>query len=347
MTLVAVPLLLTEWLATKNVVATANIAGFIASFVLLVPAAWRSLVVAPEHPLTWRAVFYAAACAVPVGVFIVLLPTVGAFDSYVAHQPAALTIYALTLIAGAVLARDIEMSAGLAAAAVRTEALLRETEDARLLALRQHLDPHFLFNTLGAIAEWCREDPEVAERALLKLSAMLRTLFEGLRAPLWPLSREVEILRALHRLYEVRDDERYVLEEEVDEAALAATVPPLVLLPLFENAIKHGAPGAPLRFSLRVRGPGENDDGRIDVELWNPGAYGGRREGGTGIETVERRLRLAFGDAARLVIDNREVGGLAGTATHVEFPAAGRVAEPRDERPMATRRAVRTSGGGA
>ena len=58
-----------------------------------------------------------------------------------------------------------------------------------------HLDPHFLFNTLNAIAEWCREDGEVAERAVLQLSAMLRTVLAGVRAPTWPLAEELELVR--------------------------------------------------------------------------------------------------------------------------------------------------------
>src|SRR4030095_12586183 len=55
----------------------------------------------------------------------------------------------------------------------------RGAERAELLALRSPLDPHFLFNTLNAIAEWCREDGEIAERAVMRLSAMLRTVLAG------------------------------------------------------------------------------------------------------------------------------------------------------------------------
>ena len=54
--------------------------------------------------------------------------------------------------------------------------LERAAERAQLLALRAHLDPHFLFNTLNAIAEWCRQDGEIAERAVLQLSSMLRAM---------------------------------------------------------------------------------------------------------------------------------------------------------------------------
>ena len=89
---------------------------------------------------------------------------------------------ALFLVGGWGLGRDIGSRASLARASARGGALAREAERAQLLALRAHLDPHFLFNTLNAIAEWCREDGETAERAVLQLSAMLRTVLAGVRA---------------------------------------------------------------------------------------------------------------------------------------------------------------------
>ena len=88
---------------------------------------------------------------------------------------------ALFLVGGFGLGRDIWFEDRLARAEARAVALAREAERAQLLALRAHLDPHFLFNTLNAIAEWCREDGETAERAVLRLSAMLRTVL-GRRA---------------------------------------------------------------------------------------------------------------------------------------------------------------------
>lgn len=208
---------------------------------------------------------YGLLCALLVGVTTLVLPASLHFESYVAHPPAAIAIFGLASIAGWVLGRDIDLAAGLSDALEHSALLTRETEDARLLALRQHLDPHFLFNTLQAIAEWCREDPAVAEQALLELSRMLRTLFEGIRVPFWPLSRELDVLLALQRLYALRDDERYALvaelmalgaAHETSEPASDPTgegartvsalpVPPLVLLPLFENALTHGGAGAP------------------------------------------------------------------------------------------------------
>jgi len=86
---------------------------------------------------------------------------------------------ALFLVGGWGLARDIDLDARLRAAETRAVELTRAAEAAELLALRAHLDPHFLFNTLNAIAEWCLKDGAVAEEAVLKLSAMLRTLLDG------------------------------------------------------------------------------------------------------------------------------------------------------------------------
>ena len=83
----------------------------------------------------------------------------------------------------------------------------READHAQLLALRSHLDPHFLFNTLNAIAEWCREDGEVAEQAILQLSSMLRTMMTGISTTTWPLAkRDRARRRALRAPRDPRSD---------------------------------------------------------------------------------------------------------------------------------------------
>jgi hypothetical protein len=343
--LVSVALLSTELIATRSGPATLCLALFLAAFVLLVPATWRWA--RRGAPSARRVVVYGLLCALLVGVTTLLWPALLRFESYVAHPPAAIAILGLTAIAGYILGRDIDLAEGLHSALERSAQLTRTAEDARLLALRQHLDPHFLFNTLGAIAEWCREDPLVAERALLDLSHMLRTLFDGIRTPLWPLSREVEVLLALHALYALRDDERYALDAQLDgldapsapnraRDAGMAEVPPLVLLPLFENALKHGGPGAPLVLRVTREPANADDDGTpneptLRVSLWNAGEFAGRRAGGTGIETVERRLALAYGDAATLTVEPSVRGGVAGTATCVTLPCRAPVAQPSAE----------------
>ena len=312
--LVGAALVGTEVAASRSPAAAINLAAFITLFTLLAPAAWRWSRMGRGGGS--RYALYLALCVGLVALSALLLPRALGFESYVLHAPAAVALMALCAIAGHVLGRDIELEVDLERAEDRGERLLRAAEDARLLALRRHLDPHFLFNTLGAIAEWCREDPEVAERALLGLSDILRTLFAGIGEREWPLSREMEVLVAVHRLYELRDDERYSLEVELGEAPRDARIPPLVLLPLFENGLTHGAGGAPTL--LRVFDEGAS----VDVEMWSAGEFGGEREGGTGIETAAQRLRLAYGDRGQLQIDEVARGGILGTRVRVSFPAS-------------------------
>ena len=147
---------------------------------------------------------------------------------------------ALFLVGGWGLARDIWLESSLVRSEARAAALAREAERAQLLALRSHLDPHFLFNTLNAIAEWCRDDGEIAERAVLQLSAMLRAVLEGVHAPTWSLREELALVDTLFALHGLRDPQRVRLVRRVPDPLPDVAVPPMVLLPLAENAVKHG-----------------------------------------------------------------------------------------------------------
>lgn len=263
-------------------------------FALLAPFLWRALAGRGVLGL----VAYGVAGAAVVGLFGLVVPgLLGIGATFITARESLLVSLALFWVGGWGLGRDIEHEVSLAREHARAEGLAREAERAQLLALRSHLDPHFLFNTLNAIAEWCRTDGEIAERAVLRLSGMLRTILEGVRLSAWPLRRELELCRDLFALYAVRDPGRFdcVVEGEPGEA----TVPPLLLLPLAENAIKHG-PGAGHRGPVRVVVRREGD--AVEVTIDNPGAFAGPRPGGDGLMTVERRLDLAYDGLARLTI---------------------------------------------
>jgi LytS/YehU family sensor histidine kinase len=220
-------------------------------------------------------------------------------------EPSLAVCLALFWVGGWGLARDIDLEENLRRARARAEALAREADHAQLFALKSHLDPHFLFNTLNAIAEWCRSDGAVAERAILQLSSMLRTMMTGIVATTWPLERELELADALFALHAIRDPTLFTVERDVDVPP-DAEVPPMVLLPLVENAMKHGPLArrkGVVRFSVKELPEG------IRVELSNPGAYAGRRAGGSGLAIVEKRLGLAYGKAASLTIESEEREG--------------------------------------
>ncbi len=209
----------------------------------------------------------------------------------------------LFLVAGWGLGRDIRLEATLVRETARAEALLREAQQAQLLAIQSHLDPHFLFNTLNAIAEWCREDPEVAERAILRLSTMLRVVLTGVRRATWSLEEELGLVDHVVALHLMRDPTAFTFQRgPIDPTLLALPVAPLILLPLAENAMKHG-PARGHRGVVRLavaRDPANVN--MIHITLENPGPYGGPRPDGVGLAMVEKRLALAAGASARLTI---------------------------------------------
>lgn len=275
------------------------------SFLLVAPMSWRVLfpldkpIAAGALP---RVLLYAAiGAAVVLGVGWVLPRVLGLGPTFMTTSPSLAVCLALFWVGGWGLARDIDLETHLRRARARAEALAREADHAQLFALKSHLDPHFLFNTLNAIAEWCRADGKVAERAILQLSSMLRTMMTGIGTTTWPLARDIELVDALFAMHAIRDPSLFTVERDVDASLSNIEVPPMVLLPLVENAMKHGPLArhkGVVRFSVKANG-----DGAIEVELENPGGYKGPRAGGSGLPIVEKRLALAYGKAARFTIE--------------------------------------------
>jgi LytS/YehU family sensor histidine kinase len=279
--------------------------------------------------------------AIGTGVVLsvgVVVPILFGIGRTLLTAPASVPVsLALFLVGGWGLARDIWLESRLERSEARAAALAREAERAQLLALRSHLDPHFLFNTLNAIAEWCRDDGEVAERAVLQLSAMLRAVLEGVHAPTWSLREELALIDTLFALHRLRDPDRVRLLRRVPDPVPDIAVPPMVLLPLAENAIKHGVgAGHGGDVVLEVRavpgidgGPGPVQaqvQAQVIVRIDNAGAFAGRRVGGLGLEMVERRLALYDARAAL-----RIAAAGARTVAEVAFPTAP-AAPAREER---------------
>jgi two-component system, LytTR family, sensor histidine kinase AlgZ len=265
---------------------------------VLAPVSWR--VITRDRPTLGRVLAYGLLGTLIVLALSVAVPVALQLRKSFLTVPTSILIsLALYLVGGFGLGRDIDLEAKLAAQRARVESLAREAERAQLLALRANLDPHFLFNTLNAIAEWCRVDGVVAEQAVLRLAEMLRAVLAGGRAEWWPLERELALVDALFELHRMRDPERFTVSRNVDDATLRVPVPPLLLLPIAENAMKHG-PAAGHRGEVRVAIAAEN--GGLHITFSNPGAYRGPREGSDGLPTTERRLALAYDGRASLTI---------------------------------------------
>jgi len=194
----------------------------------------------------------------------------------------------------------------------------RSLAESRLQALSLELQPHFLFNTLNAIASLAREDPPRAERMLLRLSDLLRiTLHSGMNGAV-PLQQELEHLDLYLDLQEMRFGPRLTVVRDLDPATLDARVPGLLLQPLVENALTHGIgprPG-PGRLEITSRREGEalvlrvRDDG---VGL----APGAERRERTGVGTTRARLAAMFGTSQAFTLAPAAGGG---TVAEVRIP---------------------------
>jgi len=268
------------------------------AFLLTAPWLWRASFPL-GRPAPWpvlRALTYGlAGLLVIYGTGAVLPRALGLPWTFLTDTTSLLVLLALYWVGGWGLGRDIDLEAQLVRERARIEALAQEKEQAQLLALRTHLDPHFLFNTLNAIAEWCREDPAVAEAAIVRLAGILRTMLGALQADAWSLERELALCGDVAALYQVRDPERFRFRQEGEVPELA--VPPLLFLPLIENAMTHGpAAGHDGEVVLTVASGAKV----LTLTLVNPGPWTGPRDGGHGIPTVRRRLALRFGEAAAL-----------------------------------------------
>jgi signal transduction histidine kinase len=192
-----------------------------------------------------------------------------------------------------------------AAATVQAQSLLARTE---LVALRNKLNPHFLFNTLHSIIALTRKDGAKAEKALLMFSDMLRYVLDTEKAGQddVPLQQELDFTRSYLALEALRLGARLSVVWDIDDAARHCAVPALSLQPLVENSIKHAfdprsTPGE-LRIGARVDAASRSLT--VTVSDNGPGADAAvlADAPGLGLKTVTRRLQLQHGAAAALQV---------------------------------------------
>jgi LytS/YehU family sensor histidine kinase len=199
-------------------------------------------------------------------------------------------------------------------AAARLEASLVE---ARLSALRGQLQPHFLFNTLNAIAVLTGEDPARAHRMLLRLGDLLRLSIDDNGRHEVSLSQELATLACYLDIQQVRFEERLRVALEVEESVREAAVPAFLLQPLVENAVRHGVDPNVAGGEITVRARSQGD--RLTIEVQDNGR-GLRPDAhpapaGVGLGNTRARLAQLYGDRAGLSLEPTPTGGARVTVT--------------------------------
>lgn len=189
-----------------------------------------------------------------------------------------------------------------------------ELTAARLAALSGQLQPHFLFNTLNAVASMVHRDATAAERVIERLSDLLRaSLAEG-RETTIPLRREFDLIDDYLAIHAVRFPDRFSYALELPDDLTNFPIPPLLLQPLVENAIRHGLDHKLARGRLTVRAallPGNML--QLSVEDDGVGVTLPLGRVGIGLENVRSRLAAIHGQLARLDLTRLPEGGTRAT----------------------------------
>jgi len=178
-----------------------------------------------------------------------------------------------------------------------------QARDAELKALKAQINPHFLFNSLNSISALTSIDPVRARDMCVLLGDFLRlTLGLGEKTSV-RLSEELELLQKYMAIEKVRFGARLTMHEEIQEESKACLLPPLLLQPLVENAVKHGIAGLPEGGDVRLAVQRQNGRLAILVEnSWDPEAPP-RRSGGLGLKNVQQRLEARYGKDANLRVN--------------------------------------------
>jgi len=193
--------------------------------------------------------------------------------------------------------------------------------EAELRALRAQVDPHFLFNSLNSIAGLIAPDPDKARVMCQLLGDFLRDSLTLGSVPRVTLRREVALAEQYLKIEQVRFGIRLGVKSSVTAEAGTVAVPPLILQPLVENAVRHG-------IATRLEGgivqiEASRLGERAVIVVSNPrDTDGGRRGLGFGLDIVRRRLAASFGDRAALAIEPAEEGYRVSVTIPVEEAAA-------------------------
>jgi signal transduction histidine kinase len=199
---------------------------------------------------------------------------------------------------------------------LRLARLENQLSRARYQALNAQIRPHFLFNTLHTIGQlWRSGRSESAEAMLDRLGSLFQRVRATTESAGIPLRDELSMVEDYLAIEQARFADRLHTVVEAAPATRSCLVPPLLLQPLVENAIRHGVSAVEGEGCVRVEA--SEADGVLTIEICDNGpglaAESARPGMGTGVSNTRERLRHAFGDEASLTLASRDAGGVCAT----------------------------------
>jgi two-component system LytT family sensor kinase len=192
--------------------------------------------------------------------------------------------------------------------------------EARLAALTNQINPHFLFNTLNSIATLIRINPDSARGMIYRLSKILRRLLRKTENYA-PLREEIAFIDDYLAIETVRFGDKLKFEKDIGPATLDRLVPSMILQPIIENSIRHGLANKVEGGTVWLRTWLEGTRLNISVEDDGVGIgeekLGALFESGIGVSNVNERLRVLFGAGYHMAVDSTPGEG---TKTRIEIP---------------------------
>jgi len=214
-------------------------------------------------------------------------------------------------------AKQANAAADLERERLRAERVEREATLANLRALQAQIEPHFLFNTLANVTSLIDREPATAKRMLDSFIRFLRASLAATRMEHTTLADEAELIASFLQVIQVRMGSRLDYTVDVAPELGSFTLPPMLLQPVVENAIRHGlepkVEGGEVAFRAR------REAGDVVIEIVDTGVgFAPTTRGGVGLSNLRDRLKLLYGDRAALAIGENTP---AGTRVTVRLPA--------------------------
>jgi signal transduction histidine kinase len=280
-----------------------------ASAWLWIPATWLALVLAQRAPIgaaDWKRPLSVHAAATLVVVLfraiavVALNPWIGWYQTL----PSYAAVF-VTSVQNNVFFYWMVLAAAHAVHYARN-ARLRESQlaDARLRALTAQLQPHFLFNALNTVASLVHENPDAAERVVVRLSALMRQTTDT-TGELVPLHEELNLLSNYLEIEQARFEDRLQIRWSVGADATSALVPHLILQPIVENSIVHGFRPVARPVTIDIRIARDNKVLEIVVADTGAGYDATLARDGVGLRNTRERLNAVFRGDYSLDIDGQ------------------------------------------
>lgn len=216
----------------------------------------------------------------------------------------------LGLLFGAVISFAFFLLGTIAEEKMRRFETEKNTMEAELRLLQSQMEPHFLFNTLATVLSLMDSDLQAARRMLESLTSFLRASLVSGRERTVPLFREMDLVRTYLDLMTSRMGDRLRYRLDLPDELRNFPVPPLVIQPLAENAVKYGLEPSVQGGEIAIRALRESDAVRITVSDSGPGMQEHGKGSGVSLENIRKRLALLYGGKGRLVIEENSPTGV-------------------------------------